>query len=87
MDDQLVDAGKLDIASLQRAKTVQGEAGESLNALVSKLGLVAERDLAEVLVHLLDCPLVRKEGFPTEALYPERFNASFLKGVGGAYPR
>ncbi|WP_085907085.1 hypothetical protein [Kiloniella majae] len=77
----MVAAGKLDLASLQRAKTVQGETGECLNTLVSKLGLVAERDLAEVLAHLLDCPLVGKEDFPAEALYPERFNASFLKGA------
>ncbi|WP_085907070.1 hypothetical protein [Kiloniella majae] len=45
LGDQLVAAGKLDLASLQRAKTVQGETGECLNTLVSKLGLVAERDL------------------------------------------
>ncbi|KLN61000.1 hypothetical protein WH96_11290 [Kiloniella spongiae] len=82
LGDQLVAAGKLDLASLQRAKTVQLETGECLNTLVSKLGLVAERDLAEVLAHLLDCPLVGKEDFLTEALYPERFNPSFLKGAG-----
>ncbi|WP_204248271.1 GspE/PulE family protein [Kiloniella spongiae] len=82
LGDQLVAAGKLDLASLQRAKTVQGETRECLNTLVSKLGLVAERDLAEVLAHLLDCPLVGKEDFPAEALYSERFNASFLKGAG-----
>ncbi|WP_125933073.1 hypothetical protein [Kiloniella majae] len=37
--------------------------------------------MAEVLAHLLDCPLVGKEDFPAEALYPEHFNTSFLKGV------
>ncbi|KLN58889.1 hypothetical protein WH96_20625 [Kiloniella spongiae] len=51
-------------------------------AQAPKLCLIDERDLAEFLVHLLGCPLVGKEDFPTEALYLERFNASFLKGAG-----
>ncbi|WP_299371601.1 hypothetical protein [uncultured Kiloniella sp.] len=36
--------------------------------LLPKLGLVAERDLAEVLSYLLDYPLVRKEDFPRGTL-------------------
>ncbi|WP_020592812.1 hypothetical protein [Kiloniella laminariae] len=45
---ELLKIGKLDSASLLRLQTIQQETGERLNSLVSKLGLVAERDLAEV---------------------------------------
>ena len=60
----LVQQNKLTDADLQRAQRVREGTGENLDALLIKLGLVSERDLAEALAAHLDLPLVRPGDYP-----------------------
>src|SRR5687768_1545692 len=67
-DDQIVAAllekGRLKEADLGRARRLQEEAGGSLLSLLSRLGLVSERDHAETVAAVLDLPLVSAKDAP-----------------------
>ncbi|MGO4775200.1 type II secretion system protein GspE, partial [Lysobacter sp. 2RAB21] len=62
VDTRIVDAllakGRLKEPDLARARRLQEETGGSLLALLSRLGLVSERDHAETVAAALDLPLV-----------------------------
>ena len=60
----LVERGKLEQAGLDRVLRLQGDSGERLNSLLSKLGLVSERDLAEIIAEHLKLPLVKDDDLP-----------------------
>ncbi|CDH43934.1 MAG: type II secretion system ATPase GspE [Candidatus Competibacteraceae bacterium] len=64
LGDLLVEHQKLSDADLQRARRVREGSGEALDALLVKLGLVSERDMAEALVAQLNLPLVRPGDYP-----------------------
>ena len=61
--------GKLKDADLARARRVQEEAGGDLLQLLGRLGLVSERDHAEVLAQVMDLPL--RSGKDAPELPPE----------------
>jgi general secretion pathway protein E len=68
----LLGRGRLKDADLARAQRLQAEAGGSLAALMVRLGLVSERDMAEAASEVLgipmlaarDCPEAPPEGLP-----------------------
>jgi len=60
----LLEKGRLKEADLARARRLQEEAGGSLLALLSRLGLVSERDHAETVAAVLDLPLVSAKDAP-----------------------
>jgi general secretion pathway protein E len=66
--DHLVDQEKLDPSGIERALRLQREQAnrERIGAILIKLGLVSERDVAEVLSRQLDLPLVEIRDFPEE---------------------
>ncbi|MCH9012958.1 MAG: type II secretion system ATPase GspE [Proteobacteria bacterium] len=76
---RLIEAGKLEPAGLERALKLRAESGERLSALLPKLGLVSERDLAEAVAAELDLPLIGAREFPEAALYAERLSPRFLR--------
>jgi len=63
--DLLIERGQLDRAGLERAQRVHQSSDDRLHALLSKLGLVSEREIATGLAELLRLPLA------TEADYPD----------------
>ena len=67
-DDRIVTAllekGRLKEADLGRARRLQEEAGGSLLSLLTRLGLVSERDHAETVAGVLDLPLVSAKDAP-----------------------
>ena len=72
----LVERGRLKDADLARARRLQEDTGGSLLALVSRLGLVSERDHAEAASVVLGLPLVSAKDAPelppdTVALSPK----------------
>jgi general secretion pathway protein E len=75
----LLAAGRLTAPALARAETLQRETGERLDAVLLKLGLVAEGDLAESLSTALGLPRIRPEDFPAAALLPDLLPAGFLR--------
>jgi len=68
IDERIVDAllakGRLKEADLVRARRLQEETGGGLLSLLSRLGLVSERDHAETVSEVLDLPLVSAKSAP-----------------------
>src|SRR5215468_7659391 len=78
LGDLLVRRGKLDPRALERALRVRGGGRDSLLELLPKLGLAAERDIAEAAAQLLDLPLVTGADYPTVALLEDKVSVRFL---------
>ncbi|MGY1425728.1 type II secretion system ATPase GspE [Lysobacter sp. A289] len=68
VEERIVDAllakGRLKEADLGRARRLQAETGGSLLALLTRLGLVSERDHAETVATVLGLPLVSTKTVP-----------------------
>lgn len=60
----LMDAGKLSAADLQRAEQVQKLSGGKLNSILTRLGLLAERDLADILAQQHQLPRIQADDYP-----------------------
>ena len=75
----LVESGRLASASLARAQRAAAASGEALPAVLLKLGLLSERDLAEALAELYRLPRVAPEDYPAEALFADRLSLRFLR--------
>ncbi|HUK59486.1 MAG TPA: ATPase, T2SS/T4P/T4SS family [Stellaceae bacterium] len=74
----LVASGKLSQAGLERALRLSSPGGERFLALLSKLGLVSERDVAEALAARLGLALAGPSDFP-DAPPLEELGANFLR--------
>src|SRR5258708_5878902 len=70
--------GELDARALDRSLRVRGEGHDSLLELLSKLGLVAERDLAEAAAQILALPLVTARDYPSAPLLEDKVSVRFL---------
>ena len=75
----LIERGKLDVATLERALRLQQESGERLGALLVTLGVVAQRDVAEALAVQLALPLVDVASYPEFPILEERVSSRFLR--------
>ncbi len=79
LGELFVARGKLTPPALTRALHVQAESGESFCAILTSLGFVGERDLAEALVERLGLPFVEPHEFPDNPLLEDRVSSRFLK--------
>jgi general secretion pathway protein E len=75
----LIERGKLDAGTLDRALRLQQESGEKLGALLVTLGVVAQRDVAEALSLQLDLPLVDVASYPEFPILEEQVSSRFLR--------
>jgi len=75
----LIERGKLDQGSLERALRLQQDSGERLGALLVTLGIVAPRDVADALAAQLGIPLLDVAGYPELPILEERVSARFLR--------
>src|ERR1700689_4472938 len=75
---RLVAAGKLDEAAADRALRLRAGSEERLEQILTKLGLVHERDVAEAMAGELDPPLVDPGDFP-EAPVRDSASPKFLR--------
>ena len=75
----LLSRGRLKEGDLARAQRLQGEAGGSLTALLARLGMVSERDMAEAASEVMSLPLIAARDCPDSP--PDNVNVSlrFLK--------
>jgi len=71
----LIERGKLDAATLERALRLQQDSGEKLGALLVTLGVVAQRDVAEALAVQLALPLVDVASYPEFPILEERVSS------------
>ena len=76
---QLVAEGLVDSAALGRARRVSMETGERLDRVITSLGLVAERPMAERVASIAGLPLVAASDYPDQPLHEERLAGRFLR--------
>ena len=75
----LIERGKLDGPTLDRALRLQQESGEKLGALLVTLGVVAQREIAEALALQLGLALMELGAYPEFPILEERVSARFLR--------
>ena len=75
----LIDSGAIDQRTLERARRVAAETGGRLDRVLTQLGLISERGLAETLAQLVSAPLVTPADYPDEALFVDRLRPKFLR--------
>jgi len=76
--EQLVAASRLQAAALERARHLALESNESTATILTRLGLIAERDLAEALAEFLRLPLAQPEDYPLEPVAEDQLGRRFL---------
>ena len=64
--------------SLARARLVETETGETLEKIVTRLGLISEDALARALAAALGLPVIEPERFPAEAVAAAHISPAFL---------
>jgi general secretion pathway protein E len=69
----------LDAAGLERAQRVKQASDDRLHVLLSKLGLVTEREIAASLAELLKLPLATEADYPDLLPHADRVSANFLR--------
>jgi general secretion pathway protein E len=81
LGDVLIARGKLDAAALERALRVREASDDRLGAILIKLGMVSERDVAEALAQLLSLRIIAPAEYPAEPLFEDRISVRFLKSA------
>ena len=79
---RLVAGGKLDEAALDRVLRVQANSEERLEALLVKLGLASERDVAEALSRELDLTIAESADYPEAPILDGKLTTKFLRHSG-----
>jgi general secretion pathway protein E len=77
----LLESGAIDQRTLERARRVAVETDRRLDRVLTQLGLVSERGLAEAFSHLLGAPIAAASDYPDDALFLDRLHAKFLRRV------
>ncbi|MBV9202430.1 MAG: Flp pilus assembly complex ATPase component TadA [Alphaproteobacteria bacterium] len=77
----LLDSGAIDRRTLERARRVAAETGARLDQVLTQLGLVSDRGLAEALAQLIAAPLVGAADYPDAPLFRDRLKPKFLRRV------
>jgi general secretion pathway protein E len=67
--------------TLARAALVQSETGEPLDAVLTRLGLVSERALAEAIAAATGLRIASAADFPAEPIGADRVSPGFLRDV------
>ena len=75
----LTGSGAIDQRTLDRARRVAAETGGRLDQVLTQLGLVSERGLAEALSQLIGAPLVAVADYPEAPLFLDRLKPKFLR--------
>ena len=75
----LVREGRCDAKSIERGRRVADESGQRLDAVLSQLGLVTERDLATGYAQLLGLQVVTPDDYPAEPLWADHLSIAFLR--------
>ena len=75
----LVDDGAIDRRSLERARRVATETGTRLDQVLTQLGLISDRGLAEAMAQLIAAPVVGTADYPEAPLFQDRLKPKFLR--------
>jgi general secretion pathway protein E len=75
----LVESGAVDARTLERARRVAAETDRRLDRVLTQLGLISERGLAEAFSCLLGAPIAAASDYPDGALFIDCLHAKFLR--------
>jgi general secretion pathway protein E len=75
----LIDRGVIDRRSLARAERVAAETSGRLDHVLTQLGIVSERDLAQTMAGLFRAPLAGPDAYPAVPLFVEQLRPKFLR--------
>jgi len=75
----LVDNGAIDRRTLDRARRVAAETRGRLDQVLTQLGLISDRGLAEAYAQLIAAPLVKLADYPDAPLFCDRLKPKFLR--------
>src|SRR2546421_3127308 len=78
LSDILLARGALDTRTLARARRVAADTGGRLDRVLTQLGMVSERDLAEALAELVGSVLISPADYPEAPLFVDRLKPKFL---------
>ncbi len=70
---------RLGEAGLERARKLAESSGERLDLVLTRLGLISERDLAQVLASSFGLPLAGPADWPDQPVADDRLSRKFLK--------
>jgi general secretion pathway protein E len=77
----LVENAAIDRRSLERARRVAAETGARLDQVLTQLGLISDRGLAEAWAQLIAAPVVAASDYPEAPLFQDRLKPKFLRRV------
>jgi general secretion pathway protein E len=77
--EALIAAGTLQAPALARARRVSAETGERLDAALTKLGLVSDKDLARAMAQTAGLELAGDDDFPQDPVFETALSARFLR--------
>jgi general secretion pathway protein E len=77
--DYLVTAGKIAADALTRALQIAQESDERLEHVLTRLGTVSERDLAEAMAAYLNLTIAALKDFPAAPILEDRLRPGFLR--------
>jgi general secretion pathway protein E len=75
----LTESAAVESHALDRARRVAAETGNRLDRVLTQLGMISERGLAEAMAQVVGAPLVGPTDFPEEPLFLDRLKAKFLR--------
>jgi len=75
----LMSQGRLDQNSLDRARRLAAEGGGRLDAVLTQLGMISDRVLAEAFAELLGLPIATLSDYPAEPIMADRLRSKFLR--------
>ena len=70
--------GVLDELAVKRAQRAQRQSGERFTIVLMRLGLLADRLMAQVLASYYDLPLVLERDFPDQPVVSDEIDPAFL---------
>lgn len=77
----IVNSGLVTAEALSRARAVQGESGDRLDAVLTRLGLVSERALADALARATGLPQAGADDFPAAPIGGDQVSPRFLREI------
>jgi general secretion pathway protein E len=75
----LLNNGKITPDALARAEQISAESRERFELVLTRLGIISERDLAEALAGFLTLPLASLQDYPSSPVLEDKFSNKFLR--------